>query len=254
MGIKLLAILAAMVSTAAFSADCTVRSGATTNTLVELYTSEGCSSCPPAEKWLSQFAREPKAGIVPIAFHVHYWDYIGWKDLYADPRNTQRQQAFALATGARSVYTPQVIVAGNDFRLWSSERAFGEAVKQGQSRKAAATIEIRSLRAADGTIEGHASAALAEAAKSPLTLVVAVTQDGVTSKPSAGENKGETLAQNFVVRDVAEFRGSGAALAGDFRFAPGANWNPDRMSVVAYVQDPRSGRVLQALSAPACRL
>ena len=252
MRMRALAILAAMVSTAASAADCTVRSGATTNALVELYTSEGCSSCPPAEKWLSQFAREPKAGIVPIAFHVHYWDYIGWKDLYADPRNTQRQQAFALVTGARSVYTPQVIVAGGDFRLWSSERAFADAVMQAQSRKAMATIEITPRRAADGTIEGRASVTRVESAKSPLTLVVAVTQDGVTSKPSAGENKGETLAQNFVVRDIAEFRGQ-SAIEGNFRFAPKANWNPERMSVVAYVQDSRSGRVLQALSAPVCR-
>ena len=252
MDMKVLAILAAMVATTASAADCTARSGATTNTLVELYTSEGCSSCPPAEKWLSRFAREPKPGIVPIAFHVHYWDYIGWKDIYADPRYTQRQQAFALVTGARSVYTPQVIVAGNDFRLWSSESAFGEAVKQGQARKAVATIEIRSLRAADGSIEGHASVTLAEAAKAPLTLVVAVTQDGVTSKPNAGENKGETLAQNFVVRDVVEFRGQ-SAIEGNFRFTPKANWHPEHMSVVAYVQDPKSGRVLQALSAPVCR-
>ena len=252
MRMKALAILAAMVTTAVSAADCTVRSGAMTNALVELYTSEGCSSCPPAEKWLSRFARDPKAGIVPIAFHVNYWDYIGWKDIYADPRNTQRQQAFALVTGARSVYTPQVIVAGSDLRSWSSERAFAEAVMQAQARKAVATIEIRSLRAADGTIEGRASVTLVEAAKSPLTLVVAVTQDGVTSKPNAGENKGETLAQNFVVRDVAEFRGH-SAIEGNFRFAPKANWNPERMSVVAYVQDSRSGRVLQALSAPVCR-
>lgn len=249
---RLLAILAAMVSTAVSAADCTVRSGPTTNALVELYTSEGCSSCPPAEKWLSKFAGDRKPGVVPIAFHVHYWDYIGWKDIYADPRNTERQQAFAQVTGARSVYTPQVIVAGNDFRMWSSELAFGEAIRATQARKARATIEIRSLRAADGTIEGRASATLAQPGESPLTLVVALTQDGVTSKPNAGENKGETLAQNFVVRDVVEFRGQ-SAIEGNFRFAPKANWNPERMSVVAYVQDPRSGRVLQALSAPACR-
>jgi len=143
-------------------------------------------------------------------------------------------------------------VAGNDLRSWSSEREFAEAVMHARSQKPVATLEIRSLRAADGTIEGRASATLAEAAKSPLTLVVAVTQDGVTSKPSAGENKGETLAQNFVVRDVAEFRGQ-SAIEGNFRFAPKANWNPERMSVVAYVQDSRSGRVLQALSAPVCR-
>jgi hypothetical protein len=217
---------------------------------VELYTSEGCSSCPPAEQWLSRFARAPRAGVVPIAFHVHYWDYIGWKDLYADPRHTERQQKFAKATGARSVYTPQVIVAGIDFREWSSERAFEDAIRAGNGRKAAATLEITPRRLADGSIEGDVSAA--GAAKSPLTLVVALTQDGIVSKPNAGENKGETLAQNFVVRDVAEFRG-GDSIAGHFRFAPKAKWDADRMTVVAYVQDPRSGRVLQALAAPPCR-
>ena len=247
-----LLLLAAMLPFAASAAECTVRSGAQTNALVELYTSEGCSSCPPAEQWLSQFARTPREGVVALAFHVHYWDYIGWKDIYADPRNTERQRAFAATTGARSVYTPQVIVAGHDFRLWSSDKAFDEAVRATRSRKAAASIEITPRRAADGAIEGTVSATMAETTQSPHTLVVVVAQDGITSRPTAGENKGETLAQNFVVRDVAEFRGTGT-IAGTFRFTPKANWIPERLSVVAYVQDPRSGHVLQALTAPSCR-
>ena len=245
---SLLVAVAAMSMTAAQAADCTVRSGPHTNALVELYTSEGCSSCPPAEQWLSKLARAPRAGVVPVAFHVHYWDYIGWKDIYADPRNTERQKAFALVTNARSVYTPQVIVAGNDFRAWSSERAFEEAVRAIQSKKAEATIELTTRPSVDGVIEGRVSAG----SQRPFTLVVVATQDGIVSKPNAGENKGETLAQNFVVRDVAEFRGSGT-VAGDFRFTPKGNWHPERMSVVAYVQDPSKGRVLQALSAPICR-
>ena len=246
-----LAIALAMFASASQAADCTVRSGPNVNALVELYTSEGCSSCPPAEQWLSKFMRSPRAGVIPIAFHVHYWDYIGWKDVYADPRNTERQKAFALVTGARSVYTPQVIVAGNDFRAWHAERAFDEAVRAVNARKATAAIELTPRRLPDGSIEGNASAVVSEGAKS-LALVVALTQDGITSKPNAGENKGETLAQNFVVRDVAEIRGAGP-LAGTFRFTPKPNWQPDRMSVVAYVQDSRTGRVLQALSAPACK-
>ena len=251
MAMKILLLAAAMTLTAAHAADCTVRSGANMNALVELYTSEGCSSCPPAEQWLSKLARAPRAGVVPVAFHVHYWDYIGWKDIYADPRNTERQKMFAQATHASSVYTPQVVLGGNDFRLWSSERAFDEALRALNARKAAAAVELTPRRLADGSVEGNASAVIAESGKSQLTLVVALTQDGITSKPNAGENKGETLAQNFVVRDVVEFRGLGT-IAGNFRFAPKANWNPERMSVVAYVQDPRTGRVLQALRAPAC--
>ena len=247
---KILA-LALMSASIAHAADCTVRSGPTVNALVELYTSEGCSSCPPAEQWISKFSRAPRAGVIPIAFHVHYWDYIGWKDIYATPRNTERQQAFALATGARSVYTPQVIVAGNDFRAWPVERSFDEAVRAVTGRKSTAAIEITPQRQADGSIEGRASAMISESPK-PLTLVVALTQDGITSKPNAGENKGETLAQNFVVRDVTEFRGTGT-IAGSFRFTPKANWQPERMSVVAFVHDPRSGRVVQALAAPVCK-
>jgi hypothetical protein len=243
-------LLAGMLPLAAHAADCTVRSGPNMNALVELYTSEGCSSCPPAEQWLSKLARAPRAGVVPVAFHVHYWDYIGWKDLYADPRNTERQKTFAKATGARSVYTPQVVVGGNDFRAWSSERSFEDAVQALNGRKAAATVELTPRRLADGSIEGRVSSVTAD--KGHLTLVVALTQDGIVSKPNAGENKGETLAQNFVVRDVAEYRGTGT-VAGSFAFKPRANWNPDRMSVVAYVQDPRTGRVLQALAAPPCR-
>jgi hypothetical protein len=250
MAMRTLLLVATMLPAALHAADCTVRSGPTTNALVELYTSEGCSSCPPAEQWLSKLARAPRAGVIPVAFHVHYWDYIGWKDLYADPRNTERQKGFAKATGARSVYTPQVIVAGSDFRAWSSERSFEDAVRDLNGRKAAATVEITPRRLADGSIEGTASSVTAD--KAQLTLVVAVTQDGIVSKPNAGENKGETLAQNFVVRDVAEFRGTGT-VAGSFTFKPKANWNPERMSVVAYLQDPRTGRVLQALSAPPCR-
>jgi hypothetical protein len=246
-----LALAAAMLLAAANAADCTVRSGTQTNALVELYTSEGCSSCPPAEQWLSKLARAPRAGVIPIAFHVHYWDYIGWKDIYAEPRNTERQKAFAQATGARSVYTPQVVLAGNDFRAWSSERVFEEAVRSVNARKATAAIEITPRRQKDGSVEGNASARVTEDAKS-LTLVVALTQDGITSKPNAGENKGETLAQNFIVRDLAEFRGKGM-IAGNFRFTPKPGWDLDRMSVVAFVQDPRTGRVLQALSAPACK-
>ena len=141
-------------------------------------------------------------------------------------------------------------MAGSDFRAWSVDRAFDEAVRAVNDRKATAAIEITPHRQADGSIEGRASAVISESPKH-LTLVVALTQDGITSKPNAGENKGETLAQNFVVRDVTEFRGTGL-IAGSFRFTPKPNWNPDRMSVVAYVEDPRTGRVLQALSAPAC--
>ena len=106
------------------AAECVTRSGPATAALVELYTSEGCSSCPPADRWLSQLKPAAEKGtVVPVAFHVTYWDYIGWRDAFADERHTARQRARAGASGARYVYTPQVVLGGRDFRGWSSGSA-----------------------------------------------------------------------------------------------------------------------------------
>ena len=80
--------------------------------VVELYTSQGCSSCPPADAILAELA--DREDVIALAFHVDYWDYIGWKDIFADPANTLRQRNYARVAGARSVYTPQMIVDGQD--------------------------------------------------------------------------------------------------------------------------------------------
>src|SRR5215470_7661570 len=103
------------------AADCHVASGPGTAALVELYTSEGCSSCPPADRWLSAFTAHPDPRVVPIAFHVTYWDRLGWKDRFDDPRYTQRQETEGRISGARFVYTPQVVVSGRDFPDWRSD-------------------------------------------------------------------------------------------------------------------------------------
>ena len=80
--------------------------------VVELYTSQGCSSCPPADAMLHDLAGQPD--VIPLALHVDYWDYIGWVDSFADPANTRRQQAYAHAAGSSMVYTPQMIIGGQD--------------------------------------------------------------------------------------------------------------------------------------------
>ena len=112
----LTALLLAMIPATAV-AECTVHSGPTTNVLVELYTSEGCDSCPPADRWLQALGGGGTAAgrIIPVAFHVDYWDYLGWKDRFASPRYSERQRALASAAKSTRVYTPQVVVAGRDF-------------------------------------------------------------------------------------------------------------------------------------------
>ncbi len=241
-----------MVPAVAAGAECSVRSGPSTAALVELYTSEGCSSCPPADRWLSAFTPVVGNGdVVPLAFHVSYWDYIGWKDAFADPRYTARQRDMASAAGARHVYTPQVVVGGRDFPSWSSARSATAAFNAIRARPAPVAIEVALRVAADGTViavvstSGKGSLPAAD-----LALVTAITQNGLGSKVTAGENRGEHLIHDFVVRDLAVSRGLGKASA---TFKPRADWKPERMSVAAFVQNVKTGEVLQAVSLPLCR-
>src|SRR3989338_9674550 len=107
---------------AAFAA-CDARSGARTAALVELYTSEGCSSCPPADRWLSGLASKGYAPdrVVPLSLHVDYWDYIGWKDPYAKREFSLRQRKLSQLQRMALVYTPQVLLQGRDFRDWGGK-------------------------------------------------------------------------------------------------------------------------------------
>ncbi|HEX7689005.1 MAG TPA: DUF1223 domain-containing protein, partial [Burkholderiaceae bacterium] len=116
----------ALIATAAGAAQdgppapraCTARSGPHVPAVVELYTSEGCSSCPPAERWLARLAG--RDDVIALAFHVDYWDGLGWKDRFAQPQFTQRQDASRRTSGARFAYTPQVILDGRDTPAWSA--------------------------------------------------------------------------------------------------------------------------------------
>lgn len=255
----LLFIAAASISAISGAAECVARSGDGTAALVELYTSEGCSSCPPADRWLSSFAKPASTQrVVPIAFHVNYWDYIGWKDVYADDRYTERQRSLAKATGARMVYTPQVTLHGRDFRGWRDQRAVSQAIAATNRTPARAQIEITSKSTADGSAAGMASATLRPGVKADdLALFVAVTQSGLSSRVTAGENRGEKLDHSFVARGLAVLRdlerSSAPAIRGTFAFKPKPDWNRDGMALVAFVQDIKTGEVLQALSAPVCR-
>ena len=115
---KLLALLPAVLLPALALAEgsCTARSSAVAPTVVELYTSEGCSSCPPADRWLSTLKGRPD--VLALAFHVTYWDRLGWPDRFARPEYTQRQYSLAQRAALSNVYTPQVLVNGQDWRRW----------------------------------------------------------------------------------------------------------------------------------------
>src|SRR5258706_9541610 len=125
------------------ASECPIRPGPQPAALIELSPSEGCWSCPPADRWLSSLGG-PAAppGVVPIAFHVSYWDYIGWKDVFADERYTERQRALAKASRARMVYTPQVMLDGRDFPGWDDARAVAKAIAAANGMMSRAQIDI----------------------------------------------------------------------------------------------------------------
>jgi len=250
-----------MIATPVAAADeCTRNTGAHTVALVELYTSEGCSSCPPADRWISGFVSHPQVErIVPIAFHVNYWDDLGWKDRFADPRYTERQRALAKATGANMVYTPQVTLQGRDARQWRNESAFASEIDAINKRPNRANLELRPRAAVDGGVVVLATATILPSAPKmdDLALLVALTQDGLSSKVTDGENRGETLKHNFVVRDMAVTRGAAPSETRSLRalvtFKPKPDYDVSRMRVAAFVQNIKTGEVLQAISAPVCK-
>jgi hypothetical protein len=173
------------------TAACTAQSGPTVPVVVELYTSEGCSSCPPADRWLAGLKGRPD--VVALAFHVDYWDSLGWKDRFAQPQFTQRQNATQRSSGARFAYTPQVIVDSRDAPNWSS---LGAAALQPRSPT---TVGLTLARDATGLALTVAPGA---GAPGQLSGYVAVVDDGMQTRVGAGENRGATLRHDGVVREL----------------------------------------------------
>ena len=250
--------------TATPRAACEVRSGARTAALVELYTSEGCSSCPPADRLLGRLpeALAPGALAVPLALHVSYWDAIGWKDPYAQPVFNQRQRQLVGANGGHTSYTPHFFVGGRELRdgapsLATTVQAVNATPAAADIRIAAAPTPAGGLAlAVDASLRPSRDAGTDASAAAPETasLYLAVTEGGLVSRVLRGENSGATLGHEAVAREwigpIAFAGGRTATLRREIALPAG--WNRARIGVVAFVQDERSGRVLQALSAARC--
>lgn len=249
----LIAFCIAATMTIEAHAVCNAVSPAHTLALTELYTSDGCDSCPPANRWMSAL---PARGfgadkVVPLSLHVDYWDYIGWKDIYAQPQFTDRQRMQSRLSGSTFVYTPQVVVQGRDFRGWGSS-TFDAHVKAVNARPARADIRL-GLEVASGKVNITASA-LAKVPGAKAQLFVALTQSRISSDVKAGENRGVTLKHDYVVREwlgpVAFDAAGGARLERAVVPPTGAPTND--LGVVALVQDAATGEILQALKLDTC--
>ena len=246
----------------AHALQCSAQSGPHTAALVELYTSEGCDSCPPADRWLQSLGAQGFAPdrVVPLSLHVNYWDYIGWKDPYAQQRFSDRQRQLAQVLRARLVYTPQVVLQGRDFRRWYTAGAFEAAVAEINARPPAATIALRLLGGQADALLAEVRAELLDAAQAAdAALYLASYENKLVSRVAAGENRGRTLQHDFVVFEwvgpIAFTAGKIAKLIPDslslkLPLLPKAV--PAHSGVAAFVQNRRTGEVLQALMLPAC--
>jgi len=233
------ALLVATAAAHAAAPSCSARSGATVAPVVELYTSEGCNSCPPADRWLSRLKAD--SPVVALAFHVDYWDRLGWTDRFASPAFTQRQAQQQRSSGARFSYTPQVIVDGVDRPDWPR---LALPVAPGK----AATVEVQLVR--EG-LRISATVTATPGAPARLAAYWAVTEQGHVSAVQAGENAGATLTHDFVVRDyrpVAPWvTRANAAASLQFELPSAADpVHPRRVNVV--IVDADNGRPLQALT------
>ena len=254
----LLAVLALSWSTAQ-GIRCGAQSARTTTALVELYTSEGCDSCPPADRWLASLGPKgyTRDRVVPIALHVDYWDYIGWKDPYARQAFSARQRKMAQLARAAVVYTPQVLLQGQDFRAWQGG-AFEQAVAQINARPAKARISLLLDTRQKDAFEVAATVVLEEAAlpaKRPgdLALYLGAYENKLVSEVKAGENRGRTLPHDYVVLQwVGPLEFKGATLQARQRLALLPKAVAAHSGGVAFVQNRASGEVLQALMLPAC--
>ena len=228
---------------------CVARSGERTAALIELYTSEGCSSCPPADRWLSRVGQAyPRERVVPLALHVDYWDYIGWKDPYAKREFSQRQRRLSLLQRQALVYTPQVLLQGVDFRGWAGAD-FERSLERINAQPARARLELEVAPAQDALrVRVRAEPLDAKAAQGAV-FYVASYENRLQTRVEAGENKGRTLPHDHV---ALEWRGPYELGSRELVLPMLPKARYAQSGVAAFVQNPRTAEVLQALMLPAC--
>ncbi len=209
--------------------------------LMELFTSQGCSSCPPADKLLGKYAAKNDPHIIPLSFHVDYWNRLGWKDSFSTAAFSARQKQYAAWFNNDGVYTPQVVLNGQKEMVGSDDEKISKSLRSLLDEKPAAEINILKILSAGNTItlDYSLSGKYGDAA-----LQAALVEDRATTHIRAGENNGVTLVNYNVVRD---FRSTeNPAASGSLTLTMPAGKATDGFSVVLFLQDKDSGKVIAA--------
>ena len=226
--------------------------------LVELFTAEGCSSCPPADTLLEKLIdAQPAAGvqIVGLGEHVDYWDRLGWKDRFSSAALTARQQKYANRSKGADIYTPQMVVDGQDAFVGSDLAAARRAIERAiAGPHGSVRINVDEAAANVAHVALAVTSLPASTAGDRADLLVAITEDRLRTEVKRGENQGRTLTHAAVVRDmrtVAEGVSSSSAAEATIKLAP--DWARPNLKVVAFVQGRGSRRVLATAVATIAR-
>lgn len=197
LGCLAIGLVTTFMAAKTFAASTEYNSGDRQVQLIELYTSEGCSSCPPADRWLSSINKSTSPyhaelwnSLIPVAFHVDYWDYLGWKDVFSSSEFSTRQRLHQHQGNINSVYTPGFVVSGKEWRTWFGKR---QLPKQPQKFPGNLSLKIEGDRY---TVEFDGNS---ELVNQTLTLHLAKLGMGLQTKVSRGENAGRKLKHDFVV-------------------------------------------------------
>jgi hypothetical protein len=225
----ILAVAIAVIAVAIFAAQ--PRAG-DTPVVIELFTSQGCSSCPSADELLRRIARDPKlrGRVIPLAYHVDYWNQLGWRDPFSSREWSQRQGEYVRRMKLDSAYTPQVVINGTRQMVGSNSFAIYRAIEEESQRRTEARVTI----AADGTIRAES--------KTPAQLIVVTYEDGIVTKITRGENAGRTQTNDAIVRTLTRV----ALVNGVATHRVNVN---GKLSVAAFLQDPATLRILAAAGA-----
>jgi len=202
--------------------------------VVELFTSQGCSSCPPADALLGELAL--REDVIALAYHVDYWDYIGWHDRFGDPANTERQRSYAAWMGSHMVYTPQMVIAGRYDVVGSRRDRVEETLERARGEPLPLAVAL--TRYDSVAVEGPADAG-------PATVLAVVFQAAADTPVAKGENAGRTLTEYNIVRamiPVGRYQGGRQEFPVDPAWMAEAGFD----GCAILVQDEATGRILGA--------
>lgn len=253
-----LAVVLLAVSSAAPAAQCSASSAERRVPLLELYTSEGCNSCPPTDRWFSAL---PEKGLTPrqvvaLAFHVDYWNYLGWRDPFSKAEYSERQRSASIRNKARFVYTPQLLLDGRDYRRAIFLDDIADRVNAIGREEPAAAIRLEQVVEGNNALLVQGAIAVKDGTQpADARAYVALYENRLSNQIAAGENRGKRLEHDFVVRALSPLRPADpdGSLEFQHRFSLDEGWKRGNLHLAAFVQNERSGKTLQALAVPICR-